>query len=67
MSGALDEALEILKNIGFEYGGRLSNHGPMAVEALSVLGRGEAGLSGSSAYRKLPEERSARISPPMYA
>lgn len=36
---ALDQALELLENTGPEYGGGLSNHGPMTAEALAALGR----------------------------
>ena len=39
---ALDEALERLARKGPEYGGGLSNHGPMAAEALVALGRAES-------------------------
>ena len=39
---ALDEALERLARKGPEYGGGLSNHGPMAAEALVALGRARA-------------------------
>ncbi len=43
VSGTLDEALEILQVTGPEFAededGGLSNHGPMAAEALCVLGR----------------------------
>jgi len=35
----LDKALEILKNYGPEFGGGLSNHGPMVAEALFTLKR----------------------------
>ncbi len=49
---ALDEALEILKPYGPEYGGGLTNHAPMAVEALCALGRGDSVLSWVDEYRK---------------
>jgi len=39
-SDVLDDALERLGRYGPEFGGGLSNHGPMAVEALTRLGRG---------------------------
>lgn len=39
---ALDEALERLGQFGPEFGGGLSNHGPMVVEALVRLGRSDA-------------------------
>ncbi|EGX57691.1 hypothetical protein SZN_21596 [Streptomyces zinciresistens K42] len=38
-NGTLDEALERLHTTGPEYRGRLSNHGPMVVEALVRRGR----------------------------
>lgn len=40
--GAWDEALERLAPTGPEWAGRLSNHGPMATEALVRLGRPDA-------------------------
>jgi hypothetical protein len=40
--GVLDMALERLARTGPEYAGGLSNHGPMAVEALVALGRPDA-------------------------
>jgi hypothetical protein len=42
MIDSIDEALEILKDTGPEYGGGLSNHGPMAAEALLSLRRPDA-------------------------
>lgn len=40
-SEVLDEALEVLCDTGPEFGPGLSNHGPMAAEALYTLGRSE--------------------------
>jgi hypothetical protein len=40
--GALDLALERLARTDPEYRGGLANHGPMAVEALVTMGRGDA-------------------------
>lgn len=40
-SGVLDEVYERLHRTGPEYAGRLSNHGPMAAEALVRMGHGE--------------------------
>ncbi len=39
-SDVLDDALERLGRYGPEFGGGLSNHGPMVIEALTRLGRG---------------------------
>lgn len=39
MAGEIDEALEMLEGSGPEYTGGLSNHGPMAAEALVALWR----------------------------
>ena len=50
--GTFDEALEILKDTGPEYGGGLANHGPMAAEALVALGRPEAVVPWTEVYRK---------------
>ena len=41
-SDVLDEALVRLGGYGPEFGGGLSNHGPMVVEALGRLGRTDA-------------------------
>jgi hypothetical protein len=48
--GVLDEALERLGRFGPEFGGGLSNHGPMAVEALVRLGRADAVVDWVDAY-----------------
>jgi len=50
---AYDEALEALAAFGPEFGGSgLSNHGPMAAEALVALGRPEAVAPWVAAYRR---------------
>ena len=54
---ALDEALEILKPYATEYRGGLTNHGPMAVEALCALGRSDAVIPWVEHYRKALEPR----------
>ena len=38
----IDEILERFASCGAEFRGGLSNHGPMAADALIALGRGEA-------------------------
>ena len=55
---ALDEALEILEPYGPEYHGGLTNHGPMAVEALCALGRADTVIPWVDKYRKGLEPRS---------
>ena len=50
--GTIDEALAVLEGSGPEYGGGLANHGPMAAEALYVLGRGDAAPDWARDYRK---------------
>ncbi len=57
MSAALDEALEALKETGPEFGPGLSNHGPMASEALVRLGRDDAILPWVERYRRRLQER----------
>ncbi len=52
----LDEALVELSPTGPEFGGGLSNHGPMVVEALVTLGRTEAVLPWVDTYRKRLQE-----------
>ncbi len=49
---ALDEALVVLERYAPEYGGGLANHGPMAVEALSAMGRPESITSWVEKYRQ---------------
>ena len=49
-SDVLDEALVRLGGFGPEFGGGLSNHGPMAVEALVRLGRTDAVAGWVDAY-----------------
>jgi hypothetical protein len=57
---ALDEALQLLRHTGPEYGPELANHGPMAAEALCSLGRGSAVVRWVEQYRKKLEARPAR-------
>ena len=56
----LDDALEILKDTGPEYRGGLSNHGPMAAEALASLGRKGDVVAWTERYRKQLLERPPR-------
>ncbi|MFH8386357.1 questin oxidase family protein [Kitasatospora sp. NPDC018058] len=49
----LDGALEFLDDSGPEFGPGVSNHGPMASEALAQLGHADAIASWVSSYRKL--------------
>jgi len=49
---ALDEALAVLRGSAPEYGGGLSNHGPMAAEALCTLGRGPDAVRWAERYRR---------------
>lgn len=58
---ALDEALARFAATGPEFGGGLSNHGPMAAEALVALGRADAVAGWSEWYaRRLTEPPEAR-------
>lgn len=52
METTIDEALEILRNTGPEFGVGFSNHGPMASEAMITLGRAESVVSWAESYRK---------------
>ncbi|MBC7911472.1 MAG: DUF4243 domain-containing protein [Pyrinomonadaceae bacterium] len=57
----MDQALEIFSRTGPEYASSLSNHGPMAAEALVALGRHEAVIPWAERYkRKLREQPEAR-------
>jgi hypothetical protein len=57
MPETIDQALDILHRTGPEFGGGLSNHGPMVVEALVVLGRPEAALDWVDGYRTRLQDR----------
>lgn len=61
MTATIDDALEILEDTGPEFGGGLSNHGPMAAEALLALGRDDAVIPWAENYRRrLREHPEAR-------
>ena len=61
MPATIDEALEVLDGTGPEFGGGLSNHGPMAAEALFALGRGDAVIPWVERYkRRLQDHPDAR-------
>lgn len=67
MTATIDEALELLEDSGPEFGKGLSNHGPMAAEALVTLGRSGAMIPWVERYkRRLQAEPSGRnrIDPP---
>lgn len=49
---SLDEALDLLRDTGPEFGGGFSNHGPMAAEALFQLERGDAVVPWIERYRR---------------
>lgn len=52
MTTTIDDALEILAHTGAEYGDRgLSNHGPMAAEALFALDRSDAAIPWVKDYK----------------
>ena len=63
---AMEDALALLAPTGPEYDGRLANHGPMAAEALVVLGRPDAVVPWVEKYRRRLREHpggSRRIDP----
>ncbi len=61
MPPTIDEALEVLDGTGPEFGGGLSNHGPMAAEALFALGRGDMVIPWVERYkRRLQDHPEAR-------
>jgi hypothetical protein len=56
MAETIDAVLDMLHRTGPEYGGGLSNHGPMAVEAMLAMGRHDAILPWVERYQhRLPE------------
>ena len=62
----IDETLERFASCGAEFRGGLSNHGPMAADALIALGRGEAVAAWVERYITLLDEAarpSVRIAP----
>lgn len=61
-SGTLDEALERLHNTGPERGGWLSNHAPMAVEALVKHGQAATVHGWLDYYRSKLEDRPRPVS-----
>ncbi|WPO73201.1 questin oxidase family protein [Streptomyces sp. KN37] len=62
-TGILDEALERLHTRGPERQGRLTNHAPMAVEALAARGRPEAVHKWLDLYAPKLEEFPAGVEP----
>lgn len=63
-AGAVDEALERLHATADEYGGGLSNHGPMVVEALARLGAPDAIAGWCRRYEgRLVDEDGPPLSP----
>jgi hypothetical protein len=55
--GAMDEALDVLRGTGPELRNGLTNHAPMAAEAMCALGRPQAVMAWVEKYRRkiLPE------------
>lgn len=51
MTDELDQALDLLRETGPEFGTGYSNHGPMATEALVALGRGDQVVPWVLEYR----------------
>jgi len=62
-SDVMDEALDLLSRYGPEYGGGLSNHAPMACEALVALGRPDAVLPWIELYRNRLQEPPGKTDP----
>ncbi|HVM06942.1 MAG TPA: questin oxidase family protein [Acidimicrobiales bacterium] len=60
---AFDAALEMLDGFGTEFGPGLSNHGPMAAEALTTLGREDVVERWVAAYRSRLEPREVERDP----
>jgi hypothetical protein len=58
---ALDETLEIIAPMGPDLNNGLSNHAPMAVEAMCAMGRADAVKKWFGSYRKLLAPRVARV------
>ena len=56
-NGVIDEALDRLSTTGPEFGSGLSNHGPMAAEALVALGREDAVMPWAEWYARRLQDR----------
>src|SRR4029453_15525057 len=64
MSNTFDEALERLRGTGTEVaGGGAPNHGPMAAEALTALGRERVVVGWADSYRRKLDGMPAATSP----
>jgi hypothetical protein len=63
MTATIDEALELLEDSGPEFGGGLSNHGPMAAEALVTLGRSGAMIPWVERYKQRLQGRPSGRNP----
>src|SRR5262245_3917821 len=64
MSNTFDEALERLRGTGPEVaGGGAPNHGPMAAEALTALGRDDVVVGWADRYRRHLDAMPAATSP----
>ena len=59
----IDDALEVLKDTGPEFGGGLANHGPMAAEALIALGRSDLVMPCVERYLPVLDEHPAARRP----
>ena len=57
MVGTIDQALKVLHRTGPEFGGGLSNHGPMVAEAMLALGRPEVALGWVDGYKHRLQDR----------
>jgi hypothetical protein len=58
---ALDETLELMAPMGPDLNNGFSNHAPMAIEAMCVMGRGDAVMPWFERYRRWLAPRPARV------
>jgi len=58
---ALDEILEIMAPMGPDLNNGLSNHAPMAIEAMCAMGRSDAVKKWFDGYRHFLAPRAARV------
>lgn len=63
MPNTIDEALEILHHTGPEFGGGLSNHGPMAVEAMIAMNRPDGVIDWVESYKSRLHDRPEASNP----
>ena len=63
MRDGIDAALEVVHRTGPEYGPGASNHAPMAIEAMTAMGRGGGIIPWLEAYRAALDDAPRSVAP----